>query len=152
MVLSEDTITRLIEEPKSGVELSVMLPGRERRGHRRAQVKVTGGEGSNFRLMTRQLVRDPFDFSVVLGYEIPGSTRLFKLRRHNGRGRHVNPIEGTTCSSCHVHVATERYQLEGFDEEGYAEETSAYVDLRGAVEHMLRVARFSSPPQGSLLS
>ena len=113
-------------------------------------MQVTGTQGSNFRLVVRKLVRDPLDFSVTLAYEIPGSTRIFRLRRHNGASHwHTNKLEGTRLTGFHVHMATERYQTAGFKEEAYAESTDAYESLSGAIEHMLEVAGFEAQSQGS---
>jgi hypothetical protein len=50
----------------------------------------------------------------------------------------------------HVHVATERYQAAGFKEDSYAEATNSYIDLPGAIRHMLNVANFEPPAQTSL--
>jgi len=151
VILTDETITTLLEESKPAVQVAALVPPtREKRGHRENQVQVTGAQGSNFRLVVRQLVRDPLDFSVLLAYEIPSSTRSFRLRRHNGASHsHTNKLEGTRLTGFHVHMATERYQAAGFKEEAYAESTDAYESLSGAIEHMLEVAGFEAQSQGS---
>jgi len=151
VILTGTAINRLLEEPKPAVQVAALVPPtREKRGHRENQVQVTGTQGSNFRLVVRELVRDPLDFSVTLAYEIPGSTRIFRLRRHNGASHsHTNKLEGTRLTGFHVHMATERYQTAGFKEEAYAESTDAYESLSGAIEHMLEAAGFEAQSQGS---
>jgi hypothetical protein len=152
MTLSDAQIAGLIAEPKPTVEVKALIPGKVAAGHRRSTKSVEGTAGSSFRLMVRQAIADPTDFSVILGYEVPQSNRLFLLRRHNGDShRHPNRLEGTVARGFHIHLATERYQLAGFKEDGYAEATTSYSDLSGAIVHMLAVAAFQPPAQGSLL-
>lgn len=152
MTLSDAQITGLIAEPKPIVEVKALTPGKVAAGHRRSTKRVEGTAGSSFRLMVRQAIADPDDFSVSLGYAVPASNRLFLLRRHNGDShRHPNKLEGTVVRGFHVHLATERNQLAGFKEDGYAEATTSYSDLAGAISHLLTVAAFAPPAQGSLL-
>jgi len=152
MVLDDPTIERLIREPKPSLELARLMSAKRKRGHRETQVEVEGREGSRFRVIVRQLVLDPLDFSVILAYLPSGSTRAFRLRRHNGNSHeHSNKLERTNIRfDFHVHMATERYQVAGFKEEGYAEPTDAYGDLPGAVAYMLEAAGFEPPTQGSM--
>lgn len=104
-------------------------------------------------MIVRQNQLDVLDFSVILGWEMPSLMRVFKLMRCNGLShQHRNPIEGQEVFfDYHVHVATERYQLRGSSEEHYAEPTNAYMDLRGAIGHLLGTCGFASPEQGTLL-
>ena len=152
MVLDDPTIERLTREPKPSLELAQLMSAKRKRGHRETQIEVEGGEGSRFRVTVRQLVLDPLDFSVILAYLPSGSTRAFRLRRHNGNSHeHSNKLERTNIRfDFHVHMATERYQVAGFKEEGYAEPTDAYGDLPGAVAYMLEAAGFEPPTQGSM--
>lgn len=85
----------------------------------------------------------------MLGYRPPDSTRVFRLRRFNGFSHeHTNPLEDESFYAFHVHQATERYQaIPGRQEEHYATPTDAYVDLAGAVEHMLSTCGFEPPAQ-----
>lgn len=149
MVLDDATIDRLTREPKPPLELAQLVPTRRKRAHRETHIEVEGREGSRFRVIVRQLVLDPLDFSVILGYLPSATTRVFHLRRHNGNSHvHTNRLEGTRLRfDFHVHVATERYQVAGFKEEDYAEPTDAYSDLPGAIAHMLDAAAFEPPEQ-----
>lgn len=151
MILDDARIAALIEELKPTVEPAVLSPTRRKSAHREAQHTVETEAGSSFRLIVRQSTFDPLDFSVVLGYKLPESNRVFLLRRHNGSSHdHPNRLENTTVRGFHVHIATERYQIAGYKEDGYAEPTNAYADLAGAIRQMLTVANFQPPPQASL--
>lgn len=76
---------------------------------------------------------------------------MFLLRRHNGNSHdHPNRIEATIVRGFHVHLATERYQVAGYKEDGYAAPTNAYGDLAGAIREMLSIANFEPPARESL--
>ncbi len=149
--IDDTTIQSLIVEPKPALALAELMPAELRRGHNRAEKQVETATGTKFVVNVRQNPPNPADFSVILGYELPDRRRVFRLRRHNGAShRHRNDIERTDVEGPHVHVATERYQVAGFKEDGYAEATDAYSDLAGAIDHMLDVAGFEAASQSSL--
>jgi hypothetical protein len=151
MILDDAQIVALIDEPKPTVEPASLTPTTRKGSHREAQGSITTVKGSSFRLIVRQSTLDPLDFSVILGYELPETTRVFRLRRHNGNSHdHPNRIEQTVARGFHVHLATERYQLAGYEEDGYAETTNSYSDLAGAIRSMIAVANFKPPRQESL--
>jgi len=152
--LSDSDITVLLAEPKP-------LPGdyqsrlqlRPKSGHKERELDVTGATGSDFQLIVRQSLFNPLDFSVILGYLMPGFNVLFRLRRYNGRShQHTNRIEGNTFYDFHIHTATERYQEAGHEEDHYAETTDRFADLGGAIQCMLQDCAFELPSdtQGSL--
>jgi len=149
IALSDPYIQALVDEQKPAIEPSVFFPTAAKLRHLRADVEVEGGSGSKFKVVVRQREDNPLDFSVILGYQMPESSRLFRLRRFNGLShQHTNPIEHETFYAYHVHEATERYQaLPGRNEEHCATPTDAYVDLRGAIDHMLETAGFDPPAQ-----
>lgn len=80
-------------------------------------------DGSSFVIKVRVSIENPMDFSVILGYSPVRSTRLFLLRRYNGRSHeHKNRLENEELFyDFHIHQATEKYQREGSKEEYYAE-------------------------------
>lgn len=153
MILDDAQIAALIGEPKPTVEPSALTPVTHKgthHAHREAQQSVATAGGSSFRLIVRQSTFDPLDFSVILGYELPESTRVFRLRRHNGNSHdHPNRLEQAVVQGFHVHLATERYQLAGYEEDGYAETTNSYSDLAGAIHSMIAIANFNPPRQVS---
>lgn len=113
-----------------------------------------GQRGSEFQIIVRQSSFNPLDFSVILGYSLPKSSVLFRLRRYNGRShQHTNQIEEITFYDFHIHAATERYQDAGYAEEHFAEVTDRYVDLNGAIRCLIDDCAFELPPgtQGSFL-
>lgn len=120
---------------------------RRRRGHRRRNLEVEGEQGSRFRIIIRQSVANPFDFSVGLAYHVPQTNTLFRLVRYNGRhGKHTNIIEKTSFFDYHIHRATERYQRSGFREDSFAEPTTQFSDLHAAINCMLADCGFDLPP------
>lgn len=113
---------------------------------RMAMRKVpAAGEGS-FILRVRQNTLNAYDFSIVLSYQPEGGSELI-LRRHNGPShQHRNPVEGSRFSDvCHIHEATERYQLRGSSAEHYAEPTERFHDVATALACMLSDANFEPP-------
>lgn len=148
ILLTDQDIKRLLSEKK-------LLPNnfpscmkeKQKRGHKERELKVAGVEGSEFRIIVRQLVADPLDFSVILAYQPADSNRLFILRRYNGKSHpHTNTIEGEEFGpGFHIHEATERYQLLGSGPETYAEVTDRYSDLESALECLVNDCGFEYP-------
>lgn len=153
--LTDPEIASLLAEQKPlPADYQSRLQLRAKTGHKERELDMTGAGGSEFQIIVRQSVFNPLDFSVILGYSIPNSSALFRLRRYNGRSHeHTNRIEGITFYDFHIHTATERYQEAGYAEEHYAETTNRYVDLSGAIQCLLQDCAFELPPgtQGSLL-
>jgi hypothetical protein len=157
-VLTDAEIKRLLTEEKPAVDAAAFLHAFTRspavRGHRRGTRTVVSRSGARFDLHLRQGVFSPYDFSVILAY-VPSRGGEVILRRHNGPGHpHRNKLEGTTIdrTRCHVHLATERYQLAGLPIDEYAELAETFVDLATALDAMLDVAGFEPPAQRSLLT
>lgn len=93
---------------------------------------MSGADGSEFRLILRQCEANPLDFSIILGYRVPNTNEIFRLRRYNGKhGEHTNVLEGRTFYDYHVHMATARYREAGLREDTYAERTDRYSDIGG---------------------
>ena len=153
--LSDQDITRLLAERKPLPEdYQSRLQLRAKSGHKERELDITGDDGSDFQLIIRQSLFNVLDFSVILGYSMPGSNVLFRLRRYNGRSHeHTNRIEGNTFYDFHIHTATERYQAAGYEEDHYAESTGRFADLSEAIQCMLQDCAFELPSgtQGSLL-
>jgi hypothetical protein len=109
-----------------------------KRGHKERELDVRGDNGSLFRLRVRQANANPLDFSAILMFCPKDTNQTVRLRRYNGRSHeHTNMIEGETFYGFHIHMATERYQELGRDEDSYAELTDRYADLDGALDCLL---------------
>jgi len=153
-MLTDPEITLLIQEPKplpAGYRIGMQM--KPKRSHHEREIDVRGANGNDFRLILRQSRINPLDFSAILAYRPPGSTRLFRLRRYNGKSHeHTNTVEKQTFYDFHVHYATERYQMVGASEDSYAEPTDRYGDFQGAVSCLLKECAFEIPtdPQGRL--
>ena len=106
----------LPEDYRSRVQLH------NKRGHKERELDIVGERNTEFRLILRQSNFNTLDFSIILAVSPPDSSKLFRLRRYNGKhGEHTNRIEGTTFYNFHIHQATERYQESGADEDTFAE-------------------------------
>jgi hypothetical protein len=153
--LSDAEIDSLIREQKNTPASLFPLRLIERSKQRKKDYQVSSLSGNEFVIAVRQAALNPFNFSVILMYRVPGYTTLFHLCRYNGKhGSHTNEIERDKIGDeCHIHTATERYQKLGGKEEGFAVETSRYSDLNGALRCLLEDCGFSPPPpdpQGQL--
>jgi hypothetical protein len=145
--LSDEDIARLLKEKKALPEdYRARIQIRPKRGHKERELDVKGAEGSDFRVIFRQNLINPLDFSVILVYRPPKSNQLFRLRRYNGKSHeHTNFIEGETFYDFHVHEATERYQEIGGREDTYAQPTSRFSNLHQAVSCMFHDCGFEIP-------
>ena len=144
--LPDAEIEALIAEVKHlPVKIDELARLQTRGMHRRRDVEVQGVDGHLFRIMVRQSVLNPMNFSVVLAYCPSGSNRVFRLRRYNGPGSptHRNRLDSQMVHAAHIHMATERYQDGGFDEDAYAEASSRFSDLGGAIRCLLTDCGFS---------
>lgn len=146
-LLTDADIQRLVYEPKPLPEnYRDRVRLKAKRGHKEAEVQATGLDGSTFRLILRQSKLDPLDFSVIVGYEMPNTNVLFRLRRYNGKSHeHTNKIEQRTFFDYHIHQATQRYQEHGMSEDAYAEPTDRYADVDSALQCALQDCRFELP-------
>ncbi|MGK7944195.1 MAG: hypothetical protein AB4058_06985 [Microcystaceae cyanobacterium] len=118
-----------------------------------------GDNQNRFRVILRQSRFNPWDFSVILGVYPRDYPTLFHLKRYDGKSHeHTNTIEGETFYDFHIHTATERYQIKNQGkkgtEEGYAQPTDRFTDLREAIECMIIDCGFIKPynPQLELFS
>lgn len=146
-MFTEVEIDRLINErkllPRSFAEMIRLKP---KPGHQEYDLDITGGQGSEFRLILRKNVVNSFDFSVILAHRIQKSNQLFRLRRYNGKSHeHTNHLERETFYGFHIHFATERYQQTSWREDAYAVPTDRYGNFEEAVACVLRDCGFEDP-------
>jgi hypothetical protein len=152
---SDEDIAQFLSERKPlPPKYRSRLKLRPKSGHGEHELDVVGDAGTHFKVILRQSNANPFDFSVMLTVCPPTSTRVFRVRRHNGKSHeHTNVIEGSRFYDFHVHQATQRYQELGVREDTYAEPTDRYADVWGALECLFEDCRFVKPddPQAQLL-
>ena len=150
---SDKDINCLITEKKPLPEnYRSLIQLKPKRGHSERELDVQGKEGNDFRLILRQSIINPIDFSVILAYRPKNSTQLFRLLRCNGKHEHTNMFEKVTFDDFYIHTATERYQEIGTREDGFAESTNCFTSFQDAIICMLKDGNFELPedPQGRL--
>ena len=119
-----------------------------KRGHQEQHLDITGGGGSEFRMILRQSTVNVLDFSIILAVRVSQSNQVFRLRRYNGKSHeHTNHIEGGSFYDFHIHFATERYQEIGAREDAYAEPTDSYESFPDALRCLFAEANFDVPPE-----
>jgi hypothetical protein len=103
-----------------------------------------GHAGHSFALSIRTANDNLLDFSIILAFSDGGHE--YNLIRHNGKHKsdHTNIIEhrlGLPDSRLrnvfHIHHATQRYQEQDLQIEGFAQPTTLYSDVEGAIELMV---------------
>ena len=139
--MSDTLVDRIIREPKyisSRVDLHDLSLS-DKKGHLMKNVKLEC-DAYECRMMIRQTVDRPSNFSVVLVYKDSNRNDRVILRLNGNHGRHRNRIEGTIVDGPHIHKMTERYQRRTNHPDGYAEATERYSDLDGAIEAFMEIA------------
>lgn len=148
-ILTDEQIAELIREVKIlpfDYRDKLLVKMKTKGGHKQGEIEIVTDQGNSYSVKTRRNERNLFDFSVILVYTFVNSTRQFRLRRYNGRTTpHPNRLEKQRIVGFHIHQATERYQMAGFDEDAYAEATDRYTDLHGALNCMIADCGFVRP-------
>lgn len=141
----------MAEEKVLPADYRSRLQLRPKRGHKERDLTIVTPSGREFRLIPRESGINPLAFSVILAYRPLGTSRLFRLRRYDGRGHeHTNLLERNRFYDFHTHLATARYQDADLPEDGYAEPTDRFADFQGAVDCLLRDCGFALPPNSRL--
>jgi hypothetical protein len=152
--LSDHDIAQLLNEEKVLPEnYKSLIQVRPKRGHSERELAIKGNNGNDFKIILRQSIINPMDFSVILAHQPHNSNQLFRLLRCNGRSHeHTNILEQTKFYDFHIHKATERYQEIGAKEDWYAEATNRFADFQQAVLCLLQDGGFKMPKnsQGKL--
>lgn len=83
VTLTDVEILDLILEPKPlPPEYRSRMTTKPKRGHRERELDVQGGNAHSFRVILRESLINPLDFSVILAWMPTQSTVLFRLRRY----------------------------------------------------------------------
>ncbi|MBK9479057.1 MAG: hypothetical protein IPP56_11450 [Bacteroidetes bacterium] len=155
--LTDIEIDALIKEEKR-IDQPIADFGRklkEKKGHKEFDLVVERLDSSAFKIIIRQSIENPLDFSAILGFIPAKKTDVFLLRRYNGKSHeHRNKIEKEPVFyDFHIHIATARYQEAGPREEYYAEITDRYSDLHGAIDCLVSDCNIiSNDLQGNLFT
>ena len=154
IILSDKDIDVLMREPKPFPEnYQSLFQAKPKRGHNEKEISIARGDGSQFKVILRQNQINAFDFSLILGYVPPktSKTGMFKLRRYNGKSHpHTNTIEKQTFYDFHIHQATERYQRAGFHEDTYAEPYPGYANIQEALDCFIKDCNIVLPADNQL--
>ena len=144
---SDQEIARLILERKFlPADYPSRLRLRPKRGHKERDLDIRGERGNEFRLILRQSIFSPLDFSIILAYRASYTNRLFRLRRYDSKSHeHTNRIEGNTFYDFPIHTATARYQELGMAEDAYAEPTERFLDIHSAAQCLFEDCRVEIP-------
>ena len=85
-MLTDQKIQELVNEKKVlPADYRAKIQVRRKRGHKERELDIIGENGSDFRLILRQSLFNPLDFSIILAYRPPKSNVLFRLKRYNAR-------------------------------------------------------------------
>ena len=146
IIFTDQEIAALIQERKVLPDnWTKKFKTRENRGFKEHYQDITGEDGNTFRLIVKAGDFNKTVFSVVLVVIIPDSKKYFPLCRYNGSNhQHSNDIEGEMVTGFHIHTATERYQRKK-NVFGYAQSTTRYSDVNGALQCLLSDANFEEP-------
>jgi len=96
LFLSDDEILVLINEQKqmTFTPEELFRNMKEKRGHKESEHFIPRTDDSSFVIKLRLSSENPLDFSVILGYKPPKSTKIFRLRRYDGKSHeHRNKLE-----------------------------------------------------------
>lgn len=141
----------LNEEKRLPENYSSLIELKSKKGHKEREIAITGGNGNAFLVILRQSEINSLDFSVILGYQLPKSNVVFRLRRYNGKSHeHSNRIEGDVFYGFHVHAATQRYQELGMDEDSYARPSDQYSNIQQALGCLFSDCGFAPLPDDQL--
>lgn len=155
-LLTDDEIGVLLREPKRlPTNWRARLQVREKSDvrFRQRDLRIEGDNGNTFRIIIRQNALNLLDFSLILTFE-DEKDGTYRLIRFNGRhpSDHTNTWEkrrglakSTFRNRFHIHHATERYQIEGLEIDGYAEPTDNFESFDSALELFVRSHGFVLP-------
>lgn len=130
--LSDEKIEALLSSPKRITNPN--CKDTVKPSHIQRNYNVISPDGQEYTLYFRQnkIVED--DFSCGLLWHMPSGDQITLVRYNGSSHYHPNHIEETELDyACHIHKATERYIKAGKKPEGYAEETTRYHTVNGAL-------------------
>lgn len=148
-VLTDEEIESLIHERKplpQGWESRLEPRPKSDTRFSQREWEIKGENENIFRVVLRQNNINLLDFSIILIFRDKDGNE-FRLCRFNGKhpSQHTNRLErnrglpnASFRGTFHIHKATQRYQEESFEIDGYAEATSEYSSFEGALQMFLQ--------------
>src|SRR5688572_15671411 len=133
-ILTDTDIQKLI-----ALEKQVTNPKtreKDKLGHTGKNYELTAPSDNNvtFTMYTRQNKKMQNDFSCGLEAHFQDGTSNLLLRYNGSSHVHGNKIENEKIAyTFHIHKAKEAYLSKGYKSDGYAEVTTAYQSLNGAL-------------------
>lgn len=95
------------------------------------------------RILVRQNVDRPTNFSIILMYRDPVCGDVAVLRFNGDHGGHTNRLEKERIRGPHIHIMTERYQELTTHPDGFAMPARGYKDIKGAMIQFMEMANIS---------
>lgn len=113
--------------------------------HSRRDFQVTSlDDRHHFVLFTRQSLVIGNSFSAGLRWKSKSGEEVILMRCNGADHPHGNAIEQIEfIAQAHIHLATERYIVAGKRAETYAEPTTQYSTLAGALHELTQLANIS---------
>lgn len=137
ITLTDEQIARLIAMPKRVTNPKARrVPDAK---HLKCDFKAVGTSGGDeFTIFLRQHSEMLDDFTAGIKWHASTGEVVILMRCNGASHRHSNPIEGTQFDpgNYHVHKATERYIEKGYDPEHFAEVTTGYTTIEGALHQL----------------
>lgn len=136
-MFTDNQIQVLLSTPKTVENKTIKWV--TQRQSKQCDIDLISKTGLKFVLYIRQNINDDDNFSCGLRL-IQNGQEDITLTRYNGSNHtHTNTIENEQIDfECHIHQATERYQLIGKKIDSFALATTRYTDLRSAIKCLLQ--------------
>lgn len=134
--LTDETIQFLLKEPKTVIDKKARVTQKMKHNEKNLTLKSQDGERT-YTLFIRQSTL--IENSFTCGLRLQRKNSEIILTRYNGSDHpHTNSLEDEKFEyQCHIHTATERYIKTGQKVEKYAQKTTRYNNVEGALMCLL---------------
>ena len=158
-ILQDAEIAALLAERKplpANWRARLSVKAKANQAFRQREFDARGDGGHEFRIILRRNELNLLDFSLVLKL-VDADGADYILVRFNGRhpSQHTNKWEklkklpnAAFRNRFHIHRATERYQVDGFEIDGYAEPADNYESFDSALEEFVAYVALVLPAGG----
>ncbi len=138
-IILESVAEDMIRAPKlidKNVDLSDLQMSND--GRQKFRTYNLECDAYDFKMVVRQNVDRPDNFSVILVCVFSNRREVTILRYNGNHGSHKNRLENETIKGPHIHKITERYQEKTTHPDGYAVPTDEYRTLSEALRIFMR--------------